>query len=408
MPAGAYAAAATAPVVSTQANSAAPAKRPLTARWLDLQTLAHSQRYRNAYNQGGLHLYEEGQERSLAAGRFKFDRNADYTIGFRASTGHYINWSYSDYAGESHVERVANKQILQATYTPAERMEIGKALQVDNAGVRVLGSVKSNGWQFYPRELFFSATPVKSVTLEFGSLGIERGQSTEITSFDEDAYIAGERLRLRDPRHLFFDQIGYTSAYFGDIPTPNFFERGSSLEHNNYRQWFVDKQLSSRIGFSGEYNWLTKTQTLREAAVVTTPETHVFDKVRVELYQRLNAVNLQGASVKEGAGFSAMAYKKVGRGLSGDFGFAAVDGNYSVYANSRLLRALGYSLNGDAYSQGKRVFVHASYAINPVVSAFGFYTHAVGARVLDFNQQGLNAGMNFDLKALVNTPKSVF
>ncbi len=408
MPAGAHAAAAPPPVVMTQPNPVPAAQKPLTERWLDLQTMSHSQRYRNAYNQGGYHLYEEGQERSILAGRLKLDRNADYTIGFRASTGHYFNWAYSDYAGESQSERSANIPVILGSYTPAEQFEIITAAVADPATALVLNKLKSNGWQFYPRELFFSARPIKPVTAEFGSLGIERGQSTEITSFDDDGFVTGERLRLQDPRHLFFDQIGYTSAYFGDINVPNFFDRGSSLKHNNYRQWFANKQVSSRVGFSGEYNWLNKTETLREAAAVNTPETHVVDKVRVEFYQRLNAVNLQGAKVKSGAGFSAMAYKKFGKGLSGDFGFASIDDDYSVYAHSRLFHALGYSLNGDSYSQGKRVFTHASYAINPVVSAFGFYTHAVGARVLNFNQQGLSAGLNFDLKALVNTPKVVF
>jgi hypothetical protein len=43
------------------------------------------------------------------------------------------------------------------------------------------------------------------------------------------------------------------------------------------------------------------------------------------------------------------------------------------------------------------------------VSAFGFYTHEVGSeRVLTLNQQGFNAGMTFDLKAIVNSEKRVF
>jgi len=60
-------------------------------------------------------------------------------------------------------------------------------------------------------------------------------------------------------------------------------------------------------------------------------------------------------------------------------------------------------MNGD-----DRIFAHASYKIAPGVSAFGFYTHEVGSeRVLTLNQQGLNAGVTFDLKAMANTEKRV-
>jgi hypothetical protein len=80
-----------------------------------------------------------------------------------------------------------------------------------------------------------------------------------------------------------------------------------------------------------------------------------------------------------------------------------------VYTGSRFFEAVCFPLNGDAYGQGNRPFVHASYKIAPGVTAFGFYTHEVGsARVLTLNQQGLNAGMTFDLKAMVNKAKLVF
>ena len=45
----------------------------------------------------------------------------------------------------------------------------------------------------------------------------------------------------------------------------------------------------------------------------------------------------------------------------------------------------------------------------PGISAFGFYTHEVGSeRISTYNEQGLNAGVTFDLKAMANTEKRIF
>jgi len=103
-----------------------------------------------------------------------------------------------------------------------------------------------------------------------------------------------------------------------------------------------------------------------------------------------------------------VAEEKAGTRMTGDFGYASIDKNYSVYYGTRIFQAVGFSLNGDSYGQGNRVFMHATYKINPVVSAFGFYTHAVGPSVMNFDEQNLNAGLTFDVKALVNTGKKVF
>lgn len=40
------------------------------------------------------------------------------------------------------------------------------------------------------------------------------------------------------------------------------------------------------------------------------------------------------------------------------------------------------------------------------MTAFGFYTHILGSDSLTI--KGLNAGLSFDLKALINTEKAVF
>ncbi len=153
--------------------------------------------------------------------------------------------------------------------------------------------------------------------------------------------------------------------------------------------------------------------------MVGTKESKVVDSLRFEAYERLNTKTIAGIaqspvgpvgslSIPGASGFAVVAQKKLGQ-LSGDIGYASVDKDYSVYANYRVFEVFGFPLNGDAYGLGNRIFAHASCAIAPGVTAFGFYTHEVGSeRILTLNQQGLNAGMTFDLKAMINKEKRVF
>ena len=393
---------------------ASTSTKPLTDRWLDLIDLSNVERYRNSYNQGGFHSFEAGQERNLVEARIKLDPEAHYFIGVRASSGRYFNWSFAEFAGASRTDRVTQGRLdgqLGAARTPAETVENNLAKTADPAGYAV-SQTYTNGWEFYVRELYMSATPVKAVTAEFGSFGFERGYASEITTFDNDGYLMGERLRIQDPKHLFFDQIGFTTADFGFINVPNVFARGSGFGISDYRQAFVKKQLNRRVGFSADYTSLIGTNTLRQAALVGTKESKFVDSVRVETYQRLNTITLQGLPIAGGSGFAVTADKQIGKRFNIDGGFASVDEGYTVYGNSRYLHSSGFTLNGDTYGLGNRPFTHASLKIAPGVTAFGFYTHAVGsgvaARVLDLNLQGLNAGLTFDLKAWANLDKKVF
>ncbi len=384
-------------------------ENPLTHRWLDLKSMSHSERYRNTYNVALFHSFEDGQQRNMLEGRLKLDKDERYTIGFRASSGRFFNWGYAAFAGASRAANLRNATLHGTSNwnkTPAEIAEASAAKRADPAGA-VISTDADNGWEFYLRELYLSATPVKTATFEFGSFGIERGYASEATTFDYDGYITGERVRVQWPKHLYFDQVGFTSAYLGSINQPSLFDRGSDFKNSNYLQVFADKQLNKRVGFSADYTWLAGTDTLRQAATVQVKEVKIFDKVRVEAYERLNAVVLQGGTFASGSGFAITAEKKATDRLGGDIGFSSIDSDYAVYGGHRYFRARGLSLNGDTVGMGKHPFMHATYQVTPVINAFGYYTHAVGGRVINQNQQTVIVGLTVDLKAIVNTTKRV-
>jgi len=403
---------ATAAPIATKATSAAAVEPKASfSRWVDVTEMSESQRYRNSYDENSEKIFDSGQQRTALSAHIKIDREGRYFIGVRAESGQFFNWGYADYIG--HDFKYFSGLTLNG-FTPAEYTSFLTAYAADPGGANQ--DFRDKGWNFYVRDLYASVSPIKQLTVEFGSIQIERGYSSEITTFDDDGFIAGERVRLHDA-HLGVDEISFTSAYLGDVVTPNFFERGTRLKQSNYRQLAAKKLLNSHVAVSAEYNWLNGTDTVREAALFKVPESKVLDEVHVELYQRLNTVTFPGVAasflgpvapepIKGGEGFAVFVAKKVGP-VSGDLGYDTVDSHYGVYLNSRFLEDVGFSLNGDSYSTGNRIFGHMSIKMNPVVSLFGYYTHTVSGTDYTYCKQGFNAGLKFDLKALVNFEKKV-
>ena len=118
-------------------------------------------------------------------------------------------------------------------------------------------------------------------------LDIDRGAASEITTYDYDGYVAGERLLINRPDKLFFDEAAVTYAYLGDLYVPNFFARGERLAHSDYHQFLLRKQIKTRINASFDYTWQNASNTLREAVEARIPEARVVDSVRFEAYERL-------------------------------------------------------------------------------------------------------------------------
>jgi len=69
----------------------------------------------------------------------------------------------------------------------------------------------------------------------------DRGQSTEVTSYDYDGYLVGERITLDRPGNLYFDEISITYGFLGDFNRPNVFGRLHRLGQSNYHEFGVSK-----------------------------------------------------------------------------------------------------------------------------------------------------------------------
>ena len=232
--------------------------------------------------------------------------------------------------------------------------------------------------------------------------------ASEITTYDNDGYIAGERLSIKRPENFFFDEASVTYAYIGDLYTPDFFARGQRLAHSNYHQFLLRKTVAKRVDSSFEYTWQSGTNTVREATNIKIPESRVVDSVRAEFYQRLNTRNFPGLpfalSVAAGNGYAVSLDKKVKR-LSVEAGVADIDYGIGILTADVYSYDLGLGLNGDSYGVGKRYFVRPTVKLTPYLDATGYFTHFIGdvntpAQII-WNHEAFNGGLVFDIKKML-------
>ncbi len=309
------------------------------SRWLDLQAGTLSARYKDAEVTGGPWVYQV-QYQFLARGYFKFDKSGHYRAGFRLSTGKIFSYSWnSTGAGDGD---------------PATNI--------------------------YLKELFFSATPSKSFELQFGGIGINRGESTEITSYSNNGYLMGERISIRRPDKLFFDEISATGAFLGDQAKPGVFQRAGRLARMNYHQFLVSKKIREQFLVSADYTFQDGIETLRQAIKLYPKKNRFVDSVLFENYQRMDYRPAWGCAV-------TFQKKPVPRLLLTG-GFVDIDKDFVPW-------------NADKLGKGKRVFMTASYNFWREFSANIFAGKAFSSDFPVINAGRYDLAITYDfLKAL--------
>jgi hypothetical protein len=299
----------------------APAARPAKAqiaRWLDLQNATLNARFRFIDTSAGVVTTKQLQHRETLRGRLKADAAGHYALNFGAFTGARFTSGWDN--------------------TP--------------------WGISSTQKNFAFKQLFFAAQPVTGIEGQAGSLYIIKGEQTEITSYDDDGYVMGERLSVRRPKDAFFDEISFTNAYLtSDVTMINAGKRFSHIDEPNYRQFLLDKKIGKRVGVSGDFTALNGAHTWRQAVNVKTPRLHAVDTVEFENYERTNA--------NRDYGFALWAEKALTKKLSLNGGYASIDPKYG-------------GLNSDRFNIGNRVFLTTSYVLSPSFTASAFVTTAVG------------------------------
>ncbi|MEP6705548.1 MAG: hypothetical protein ABJB34_12145 [Acidobacteriota bacterium] len=299
---------------SAQSPSPTPIAHKKIKRWFELEALTAATRYRYLESNAGQSASAQ-QYQVFARGRFKFDSKGKYSLVGTIATGNNIvgGWNNTGWGTGD--------------------------LQVD----------------FYVKQLYFEAKPIKPLAIQFGGIAPNNGENTEITGYDNDVYLMGERVRVQDPKKFYFDEISATNGFIGDPRRPNVFRRFKRLGESNYHQILVRKTINKRVSFSADYTFESGIDTLRQAVKVNAPELKVVDGFRFENYERLDP--------QPGYGFALTGDKRVTPKLNLTGGVA------------KISHAM---LNGDRYPRGTRVFFGGTYKITREFSINPIIIQAVG------------------------------
>jgi hypothetical protein len=307
-------------------------------RWLDLQAASLGTQYVFAKNGLGVTYANQQQYQVAVRGRFKLDAKGRFTINAGLYTGANFRSGFN------------------------------------NTGLGI-GKAQSN---MYLKYLYFNALPLDGVEVQYGGLDIWHDESTDITAYAYNGYLVGERVSIKRPRELFFDDISAAYGYVGDLNVPNVFRRLHRVTQSNFHRFMLTKNIGERAWISADYTFQSGTQTWREAFRVRTTELRAIDTFHFEVYEV--------SRIHPGYGFAAYGEKTVLPRFIVGGGYADID------------RPM---LNSDRYGRGKRLFLTAKIPINESLSILMFATQATDHAATNVPQQRLDIGLYYNLLYLL-------
>jgi hypothetical protein len=331
-------------------SSPEQAPSPAIRRWIDLQHVHLASRFRWVKSNDGRLTSSTHQWQPQVRARVLFDTHARYTLHVGAFGGsHFVSgWN--------------------------------------NTG----GGVGDFSGDFNIKQLFVAAEPVSGFEVQAGGLYMTRGENTEITSYDTDAYIVGERVTVRR-REGPLAQVAATVGYIGDYRTPNVFDRLRRMNEFNYGQLLVGARVGSRVGVSADYTYEDGRDILRQGLTARPRQTPLLTSVRVEAYQRV--------SPDPGQGFNVAGELRLASRFMVTLGVTHIDRNYL---------APGYmSLNADRYERGTRFYSQGTYTLTRDLSVGWFHGQAFATRYTIPNQHRFEAIVTFNPTATLKR-KGVF
>ena len=308
------------------------------SRWFELQTGTTGVRYRSIENSAGVRTASQIQDSGQFKARFKFDPRARLTVNATYSTGNSFTGGWN------------------------------------TTGIGT--GAMNNHW--YLKQLYAAWVPIPGVEISYGSMGFVRGESTEITTYDNDGYLTGERLSVKRPREFYFDEFGVTRAYLGDTSKPSVTNRFSRLfGGRNYYQVFASKRIGKALALSADFTSVSGVSTWHGAATLRTPFARAVDLVRFEQYSR------RGGSTA-GWGFNAYGEKTLFKRVTIGFGYATID-------------PLAPTLNADRFARGKRVYESLSVKVLTDVTLQLFYTQALHNTITIPNKRRLDVIVSYNV-----------
>ena len=272
-------------------------------RWFEIDTLTFSPRYRYMRNASDVTIGSAAQYQFNGRAHFKFDKEGKYAIHMGLFSGNNITGGWN------------------------------------NLGPGT-GDAQTT---LYLKQLYFRAKPVDGLEIQAGGVGVNNGVGTEVTGYDVDAYMTGERVTVRAPQKAWFDEISVVNGYLGDPTNPNVFDRFKHLNKSNYHQFLVSKKLNNNISFSADYTFEAGKDHLRQA-------------VRFKVPWRANLLD-------PGYGLNIYGEKPIHKKFVVGAGFARIDA--AMY-------------NADRFPPGNRFYTSATWTLSREFSINSFFIQGIG------------------------------
>jgi hypothetical protein len=304
-----------APKAAAVKPAAPPAVNSKIKRWFELDQLAVATRYHFIQNANHTKAANNVQYQFIAKGRFKFDAKGRYIIAAQLATGSSFTtlWNATGWGTGSYQ----------------------KDLNL--------------------RQLYFAAKPVKPLEIQIGGLYVNYGDLTQAITYDDDGYITGERVQLRLPKKVYFDEISVTYGRLADANRPNVFERFKRFDKQNYHQFLVRKQFNKSVSLTADYSFESGIDTFHQAIKFKLPAKQMLDTLLIEQYERVDP--------DRNYGFNLFGEKKLNKMFTASGGFADIH-----------IRAL----NADRFPPGKRVYLTGQMKLSPEFSMSLQLTQGVG------------------------------
>jgi len=309
--------------VQRAAPAARPASRHPLARWLDAQAFTVSTRYRFIEDARDRTRQNQLQAQEQIRARFKFDEAGRYSVHAGLFTGNAFTSGWNS-TGIGTGEGTA---------------------------------------KIYLKQLFAAAEPWNGIELQYGSLPPTRGESTEITSYDNDGYLTAGRVSVRRPDEAFFDDITISVGYVGYLNTPFVFDRTGAFSRQNYWQLFASKRVNETLTLSTDYSTIEDDGMLRQAVKWR------INQPALDVLSGEYGVRLRGGPHQTAFAFSGE--KTISR-VTVQAGYANVD---PVFAQ----------LSGDRYGRGDRVFTIGSFPLPLDLSGSWFVQKEISPPITSTN-----------------------
>jgi len=220
--------------------------------------------------------------------------------------------------------------------------------------------------------------PLDGIEIQYGGLNIWHDESTDITGYAYNGYIVGERVSIKRPRRLFFDDISIGFGYAGDFDTPSVIRRVDRITKSNFHRFILRKDIGERAWISADYAFQSGVPTWREAIRMRVTELRAIDTFHAEIYQI--------SRDHSGSGVAAYVEKTIHPKFVAGGGYADID---------------HVILNSDRYARGKRLFVTAKIPINEALSILVFATQATEHAATNVPQQRFDIGLYYNVLGLL-------